>query len=246
MTVVFKTEIKWPRNQLLLPASLFRLNVPTGLPAIHVREPNYVDVSGMRATLLRSSTVRSSNGKLENVTGLVSRSVNVRFANLAQQWSRLPATSGGATAHGPARFQFSGGDVFLELTLGIYILKTCEPGTDAISVEIFSEVYSHELLHVLDETSIFTNWLQSRVTTVPIVSSNLVMARPITYGTAQQPINTVETRFHAYIQSRFQSEIKNIWATESNRRKALRDSPAQYKIVQDKVDALRARQINRP
>lgn len=245
MSVVFKNGINWPRNHLLLPARLFGVNVPTGLSAIHVRAPNFVDVNGMRA-VSRSSIVGSSNAGIGIVNGLVTRSLNVRFANLARQWYRLPAIGGGTATHGPAQFRFRGGDVFLELTLGIYILKTCEPGTDPISVQIFSEVYSHELLHVLDETSTLTNWLQPRVTTLPDVSRYLVRAQPFTYGTARQPISIVETRFRTHIQSRIQSEIESIWATETNRHAALRDSPAQYKIVQDRVDALRRRQINRP
>jgi hypothetical protein len=245
MSVVFKNKIKWPRNQLLLPASLFGVNVPAGLARIHVREPNYVDVNGMQA-VLRSSTVRSSNTSLGSLGGLVTSSLNVRFANPARQWCRLPAIGGGRATDAPSQFRFSGGDVFLELTLGIYILNTNQPGSDPISVQIFSEVYSHELLHVLDETRTLANWLQSSVTTLPDVSSYLIRARPFTYGRPGQPISIVETAFHTYIQSRIQSEIENSWATEHNRHQALRDSPAQYSIVQERIDALRIRQINSP
>lgn len=244
MSVVIKTEIKWPRNELLLPASLFNVNVPAGLSSFYVRDPNYVDVSGMQA-VLRSSIVGSGSG-LGIVNGLVTRSLNVRFADISRQWTRLPPSGGGTPTHGPAQFRFAGGDVFLELTLGIYILNTNEPGTDPISVQIFSEVYSHELLHVLDETSILTNWLQPRVTSIPAVSNYLARSQPYTYGTARQSISAVETAFRAYIQTRFQSEIESIWAVETNRRSALRDAPAQYRIVQDRVDALRRRQINSP
>ena len=245
MSVVFRNEIKWPRNELLLPASLFGVNVPAGLSHIHVRAPNYVGVSGMQAAM-RSSATRSSNARLGIVNGLASASLDVRFANPAQQWSRLPASGGRTATQGPARFQFSGGDVFLELTLGIYILNTNQPGSDPISVQIFSEVYSHELLHVLDETSTLTNWLQRRVTTLPDVSNYLVRAQPFTYGRPGQSISTIEMEFRTYIQSRIQLEIQNAWATEHNRLAALRDSPAQYRIVQDRIDTLRARQINSP
>ena len=40
--------------------------------------------------------------------------------------------------------------------------------------------------------------------------------------------------------------IRNgLWAPEVNRREAIRDSAAEYKKVQDVVDALRAAQVNR-
>ena len=55
-----------------------------------------------------------------------------------------------------------------------------------------------------------------------------------------------DSDFQTFIGNTIQVDIFNIWARESNRREALRDAPAEYKKVQDKVDDLRARQINRP
>jgi hypothetical protein len=210
---------------------------------IHVRAPNYVNVIGMQA-VLGSTIARSSNAKLGTVNGLVTSSLNVRFANPTQQWSRLPVTA--ATKHTPPQFQFGGGDVILELTLGIYVRRINQPGLDPTSVEIFSEVYSHELLHVFDETRALTNWLQPRVTNLPLVKRHLVGAKPYTHGSLSQPASNVEKKFHTHIQSRIQSEIEGYWATEHNRRGALRDAPAEYDVVQKRIDALRSRHVIPP
>jgi hypothetical protein len=48
--------------------------------------------------------------------------------------------------------------------------------------------------------------------------------------------------FHEFIARIIVAGVQNVWATEKNRRARLRDAAAQYKIVQDKVDALRQKQ----
>ena len=115
-----------------------------------------------------------------------------------------------------------------------------------MSVQIFAEIYGHEPLHVLDEIDIVSNWLPVRLDKEPAISAYLVQAQTFTYGTAQQSIEQAEQEFRAYIKQRIQDEARALWAAETNLRGGRRDAPAQYRIVQDRVDTLRAGQINRP
>jgi hypothetical protein len=136
--------------------------------------------------------------------------------------------------------------VTLDLLLGIYILNLNKPNTDDdLSVQIFAEVYSHELLHVLDEIDIVQNWLLPRVNREPTISDYLVQAKPYVYGNQSQTLMQIETEFRIYIANTIQTEVFNVWAVESNRRQGIRDAPAEYRKVQDRIDVLRGRQINR-
>lgn len=246
MSVNFVPNVIWSNNDLLLPADLFGVTVPTGLSSFHVRSPNYVDVTGM-SRVLRSGTVAvgGAGGQLGTVNGLVTREIQVRFSDITRQWRCTPL-GGPSSGQGPGRFQFQGGDVYLDLSLGIYILNTNQPSSqDQLSVDIFAAVYSHELLHVLDEIDILRNWLPSKLLVEPIIANYLVQAKPYVYGNQSQPIALVEQEFRTFIQNRMTNDAHNAWAAETTRRKDIRDAPSQYKIVQDQVDALRIRQINR-
>lgn len=245
MTVTFQHTINWPNNDLLIPASLFGIQVPAGLSSFHVRQPNIVDATRMNQ-VARSGTVRSSGGSLGQVNGLVTPELRMRFTNFSRQWRRLPTAGGQSATHGPCRFQFSGGVIFLDLTLSIFILNVNRPiPQDPISNEIFATVYNHELLHVLDAINIVTNWLQPRVRADRTVSGHLVNAQPFVFGTVRQRINQVVQEFRRHIQTTLQTAINNLFAREANRRTGLRDAPAQYRIAQQRIDALRIRQVNR-
>lgn len=137
--------------------------------------------------------------------------------------------------------------MILDFPLEIYLLKTAEiDPNDDLSVQIFACLYEHELLHVLDALDIANNWLPLRLNAEPTVARYLMQGQPYVYGTASMLIAPLEQEFRTFITNTIQVAIFNLWATESNRRESLRDAPAQYKIVQDKVDALRGKQINRP
>jgi hypothetical protein len=123
-------------------------------------------------------------------------------------------------------------------------LNTHQPDLkDQISVEIFSVVYSHELLHVLDETDILKNWLNQKLRADQTISRYLVQAQPYVYGKQAQPIDQVLREFHNHIQNTIETAAFNVWATESNRRKEQRDSPEEYKIVQERVNDLRSKYV---
>lgn len=246
MSVNFVPNVIWSNNDLLLPADLFNVTVPSGLSDFHVRSPNYVDVTRMSQVSRSGTTARvGAGGGLAIVNGLVRNELQVRFDNMARQWRCAPL--GGASSRtGPGQFQFQGGNVYLDLSLGIYILDMNRPNPrDEISVDIFAAIYSHELLHVLDEIDIVRNWLVPQLLSEPTIARYLAQAQPYVYGTQSQPIALVEREFHNFIQNTIQTAVHNVWAVEANRRQGLRDAPAEYAIVQSRVDTLRARQINR-
>lgn len=243
MNVNFVPNIIWSANELLLPAELFGVQVPPGLDEFYVRAPNFVDVPGMNRVSGSGTARAGAGGQLAIVNGLVTNNLQVRFVNMAKQWRCTPL-GGPSSRQGPGQFQFQGGAIYLDLSLGIYILNPNKPKEDQISVDIFATIYSHELLHVLDETDVVKNWLPLQLVTEPTILRFLVQAQTYVYGTQSQPIAQVEREFHTYIQNSIQTAVHNVWAVEVNRRQALRDSPSEYKIVQERVDTLRARQIN--
>jgi hypothetical protein len=247
MAVTFRTNIRWPDNDLLLPADWYGVQVPPGLAGSYVRVPEYIDVVEMQKRLKSSAAATNSSGNLSMVEGLVDTDLTVRYADVAAQWRRLPDPDGRPATRGPARFQFTGGDVILDLRIGIFLLNYIDPNLDDdLSVKIFAAIYGHELLHVLDETDVVTNWLPPKALAEPFIDKTLGKQEPFVYGTPSQTIDQVEREFRTRIVTMTQDYIRNgLWAPEVNRREAIRDAPTEYKKVQDVVDRLRAAQINR-
>ena len=244
MSVTFRPNIEWPNNDLLLPAEWFDVKVPPGLSSFYIRNPNFVDVTTMMKLAKDDGTFASGGLKMTN--GLVTTDLKVRFPNPTTQWRRSSLSTSKDPNRGPFQYQFAGGDVFLDLSLGIYLLKSAEyDPDDDLSVQIFARLYEHELLHVADEVDEVNNWLIPHLNSDPDVARYLVRAEPYVYGTPSMVATQTDSDFQTFIGNTIQVDIFNVWATESNRREAIRDAPAQYKIVQDKVDNLRARQINR-
>jgi len=245
MTVNFKPRITWPKNELLIPAELFGISVPSGLSSFDVRYPNIVGAVEMERLAKGSNT--TSSGGLATVEGCVTSDPKVAFANPAKQWKKTPlmAPAAGQKEHGPWQFQFLGGDVFLDLELGIYLEKAVDYNpNDDLSVQIFATAYDHELLHVLDAIDIVTKWLPAHLLKESNIDKYFVRAEPYVYGT--QSSTDTETDFAEFIGKVIITDIKNFWITESNRRGRLRDDPKEYAIVSDKINDLRAKQINRP
>jgi hypothetical protein len=244
MSVTFRPTITWPNNDLLLPAQLFNVKVPAGLSSFDVRDPNFVDGTKMAQLAREDGTARPG---LNMTKGLVTADLKVRFGNPSVQWRRSSLPTAKDPNRGPFQYQFAGGDVFLDLVLGIYLLTMVEyDPADDLSVQIFARIYEHELLHVVDNLDIVNNWLAPHLNSDPDVARYLVRGEPSVYGTPSMVAAQVDRDFQAFIGNTIQVAIFNVWARESNRRESVRDAPAQYKIVQDQVDDLRARQINRP
>ena len=245
MSVTFRPNIEWPNNDLLLPAEWFDAKIPAGLSSSYVRAPNFVDVTTMMKLAKDDGTFASGGLKMTN--GLVTADLKVRFANPLSQWRRTSLSTANDPNRGPFQYRFAGGDVFLDLFLGIYLLKSVEyDPDDDLSVQIFARLYEHELLHVVDEVELVNNWLIPHLNSDPDVARYLVRGEPYVYGTPSMVATQIDSDFQTFIGNTIQVAIFNVWATESNRREKLRDAPAEYKKVQDKVDDLRARQINRP
>ena len=245
MSVNFRPNIDWPNNDLLLPAEWFDVKIPSGLSSFYIRDPNFVDITTMMKLSKDDATFAS--GGLKMTEGLVTSDLKLRFADPSKQWRRTSLSATRDPNHGPFQYQFAGGDVFLDLTLGIYLLTTADYNpNDDLSVQIFARLYEHELLHVFDDVDLVNNWLIPHLNIDPDVARFLVRGEPYTYGTPAMVATQTDSDFQTFIGNTIQVDIFNIWARESNRREALRDAPAEYRKVQGKVDDLRARQINRP
>jgi hypothetical protein len=234
VTAKYTARIYWPQNDTWLDAKKFKVKVPTGLKEDQIRTPSYVDVTLMNQKA-KEKRVGSGDGGLSIVNGLVTRVLEVRFANPATQWKLLSTSS-----RGPGKFQFQGGEIFLDLHLAIFLLDHLEPDPkDDISGKIFAELYGHELLHVLDENTIV------RTALPPALDGDRELAKlltePYTYGKSSDSITVLAPEFHEYMRKRIEGIVINDhWAPRTNEHAATRDAPSEYRKVQDKVDDLRA------
>lgn len=242
----FRTDIRWPDNTQLFLVGKTGVQVPAGLDASNVREAKFVDVTGMQAQL-NSSAGKSGPGGLSIVEGLVTAELTVKFNDVAKDWKRLPDPDGKPATRGPGRYQFIGSELVFDLRLALFHISYVEPKAgDDLSMKIFATLYSHELLHVLDEVDVVKNWLPDKAKAEPFIEKTLIKCEPYTYGTPSQTIDQVDTEFRTKITTMTHDYIRNsLWAPEVNRREGIRDSPTEYKKVQDVVDKLRAAQINR-
>ena len=141
MGVTFRRRISWPENDLLFPAELFNVTVPPGLCSMDVRVPNIVDINKMNQ-LSSGAGYSSSSGGLSSAYGFVNPKLTAIFPNPAAQWRRTPAPGAKNSDYGPCQFQFTGGEVILDLTLEIYVITAAEiDPNDDLSVQIFACVY---------------------------------------------------------------------------------------------------------
>ena len=96
-------------------------------------------------------------GGLGVVHGLTKAEFSLRFSNPGQQWKQV------RTGSGPPFWQFQGGDVFLEVEITVYVLDGDRPHPgDRISNRIFAIIVEHELLHVLDEIDLVSQWMPAQ------------------------------------------------------------------------------------
>ena len=237
MAVTFTPKVQWPDNPSRLQAKDFGIKVPTGLSDVHIREPNFVDVTVMSAKSKERAVGKGS--ALSIVNGLVTRELGVMFADPERQWKEL---SGGKS--GPGQFQFQGGEIFLELQLAVYVIQHVKPDpNDKYSKQIFAEVYSHELLHVLDEVTLLQSLPKDLEGDADI---SKLLTQPFNYGTRAQTMAVAAAEFREYVRKRIAGLVaSDHWAAKTNANAGRRDSPDEYKKVQDRIDTLRAQQINR-
>jgi hypothetical protein len=244
MGVTFRRRISWPENDLLFSAGLHNVKVPPGLGSMDVRVPNIVDINKMNQL---SGGGNSSSAGIPGTYGFVRPNLTAIFPNPAAQWRRSPALGAKNPDFGPCQFQFTGGEVILDLTLEIYVVSGAEiVPNNHLSEQIFALVYEHELLHVVDALDIVNNWLPPRLNMEPDVVRYLVQGQPCVYGTSSMRSSQLEKEFRTSTTNPLQATIFALWEAESDRRASLRDTPAQYKIISDEVNALRCGATNRP
>lgn len=149
----FKPRITY-RNDLLLPTSLYGINVPSGLSDYSVRAPTFVSREDMKE--IRKSDPIQEGQPLKTVHGYVSPDFSLRFSNFWLQWQQV------STQITRSWWQFRGGDVYLDLAIQVYVLKDYSPRpNDAIYNQIFALIMEHELWHVEDAIKIITQWMPS-------------------------------------------------------------------------------------
>lgn len=216
-------------NDLCLPTSLYGVEIPNGLTMAQVRAPTYVSPTQMLEKL-RSRSSGRTNGGLGVVHGLTTAEFSIAFPNMTRQWPQVSAQG-----RGPMR-QFQGGDVYLQITLDVFILEGDRPApNDDISQQIFAIIMEHELEHVADEIDLVRRWMPARIRRDERVRRYLTDAQALSEQGYQ----------HWIAGTGLTNWVKNgIWAPEHNRRSAHRDSPANYGALQSRIDQLRIRASN--
>ena len=224
----FKPRITLGNDQVL-PAGMYGVRVPAGLAPTNVPAPQFIDPTTM-VSLLQSGSGGHSGG-LGITHGLTVAAFSVTFPNFAQQWRQV------RTGASVPFWQFTGGDVFFDTRISVYVLEGDRPQpNDDLSRQIFAIIMEHELLHVLDEVDIVSRWLAPEAYRDDKVLKYLSNAEPVDNG-------MFETWFRG---DGFSNWIKGIWAPEHNRRGGLRDAAHQYAALQQQIDALRIQITNRP
>jgi len=217
-------------NDLLLPASLYGIRIPPGLSPSGIPAPNFVTPAVM-VSMLKDPQSHHQTG-LHVVHGLTTSEFGASFANIAQQWRQVPKGSSAPF------WQFYGGDVYLDLTITVSVLEGDRPQpNDDLSRRIFAIIMEHELLHVLDEIEIVRTWMPTK-----LPADNMVLK----YLTNAEPVDNA--MFQSWFKgSGFSDWLKGgFWAPEHVRRGSLRDSPAQRAALEDQINDLRIKMVNRP
>ena len=236
--VDFVTTVNWPVNPGVQKTEPFRIDVPGGVPKSALRSPKYVDVPGMSAAKRSGSSLATgSSGGLGSTAGLVTANLSVRFDDPDRQWRARPMNG----ENGPVEFSFQGGKVHIGLDLAIFVLDPYKPVRgDTISAKIFSVIYSHELLHVWDYLDMYEKWFLAKLKQEPFTDKYLVSGKPYVWGLQRESARQLIADFPKHITAKIDEEAQYVWGTESNRRQAIRDAPAEYRKVQEKVGGLRS------
>lgn len=134
-------------NELLLPRGLYPpIDAPEGVP---VWAPFLVSMADMVTEAIgrRNRYGYATRASLDAFPSGYTRSdLTLRFVNFSRQW-RFEAS----------RWHYQGGQICLELTLGIFADERAEDRLECLSM-----ILTHELKHVADEIDIVTNWLPRR------------------------------------------------------------------------------------
>ena len=223
----FKPNITF-ENESGLPAD--DIKVPAGLSSSSVPGPTYVTPA--RMVELHQGSTSGAGHNLGIVHGLTTAELSVRFADFSRQWVQVSTGT-------PGRFwQFRGGNIYLDLSITVYVLEGDRPDpNDPISGQIFKIIFQHELLHVADEVDLVTQWMPSHAYRDEIVERYLTNAQKMDDSMLQ----------HWFRGDHFADWLRTgFWTPERNRRGGIRDAPTEYAALQEQINALRRKQINRP
>ena len=204
-----------------LDASAYQIDVPKALQGLDLPEPAFVDQKTLRSLLTKRVTSFSSPN------GLVKAHFSVSFPDPGKQWRKF-------TVGGKNRWVFQGGDIEVEVRIGIYVWDINRPkGRDKIARELFKTVMDHELLHVEDDVDIVRSWLPPKVYGHKWVRRHLGHAMSLSETSYRREVERggFEGRLH-----------DDLWAPERNERAAVRDSPDAYAPVNEKIQTLRSQQ----
>ena len=221
----FKPRISFGKG--VMPAAMYGLKIPPGLPTTSVPAPEFISPERMVA-LLKSAAGGHGNG-LGVVHGLTVTEFVVTFPN-STQWRQVGTTF--------PKWQFQGGDVVFDATINVYVLEGDRPQpNDDLSRQLFAIIMEHELLHVLDEIDIVSRWMAPEAAKDDKVLKYLSNAEPVDAGMFQSWFKG----------SGFSNWLKDgIWAPEHNRRGTIRDAASQYAALQRQIDDIRIKMTNRP
>jgi hypothetical protein len=206
-------------------ASLYGIRIPKGLSASDVPTPIYLTPEQM----LKQQRTDPNSGKtgagLGIVHGLTTAEFTVSFADMKTQWQNV------STGSSRPSWQFQGGDIFFDVTIGVYVLEGDRPSTTEKSRKIFGVIMEHELLHVWDDVDIVTNWMPTQSLQDDMVKKYLHDAKPVDDG-----------MFRNWFQGEgFQSWIRDgFWASERNSRQKKRDAATEYAALTKKINDLRS------
>src|SRR5688572_5317896 len=230
----FVTTINWPVNPATQKIEPYRFEVPGTLPKPAIRSPKYVDFATMSALKKSGSALaEGGSGQLGSTKGLVTADLKIRFDNPQGQWKVKPVKD---PAKGPVEFTFQGGKVHIELDLAIYVLKEFMPKRgDRISEKVFAVIYGHELLHVGDYLEMIGKWFLAELKKETYTNKFLVQGKPFVMGQPQDSSQQLIGKFPAEITKMITEEALYVWTNERNRRQQIRDSPAEYRKVGEKI-----------
>jgi len=186
----------------------YGITLPPGLAAAEVPEPAFVSKQKIESLLHSGSKI---------VAGLVTAKFSLAFSSLVSQWKQIPQKTG------PCKWQFQGGDVFLQSLIGVYLLEERKPqASDSRSKSIFRLIMDHELEHVADDIDIIKKWLPAFALKDDMVERYLGQGQLMDDGMFQQFIKG----------PKLQAWLEAPWQEERNKRKSKRDSPQEYDRLQ--------------
>lgn len=189
-------------TKLIARAQYPGLRVPHGIPA---NEPIAVPFS--RMSQLAPNKFPAPAG----LTVLEKRSVS-----LAGPWKQVAGTT-------PPRWQFQGGELKLEVELGVYIIDKYQP-----IPKLFEVIMTHELMHVQDSYDILGTFLPKELVKDDNIKKYLV---------DQAEVDDSAYRYW-FTGDKLKEYVTTIWTEEWNKRGKARDSGPLYERYKQDVAKL--------